>query len=50
MKIGRVTDGQHRWLGSFEAAGIETHVWRPAQLKDGTISKRLATPIRRNGA
>ena len=49
-EIGRVTDGQHRWLASFEAAGIETHVWRPAQLKDGTISKRLATPIRRNGA
>lgn len=47
-EIGRLTDGQHKWLQSFEAAGIETHVWRPAQLKDGTISRRLGTPIRRS--
>jgi len=46
-EIGRLTDGQHKWLASFEAAGIETHVWRPAQLKDGTIQKRLACPIKR---
>ena len=49
-EIGRLTDGQHKWLASFEAAGIETHVWRPAQLKDGTIAKRLASPIRRKSA
>lgn len=47
-EIGRLTDGQHKWLQSFEAAGIETHVWRPAQLKDGTISRRLGKPIRRS--
>ncbi len=46
-EIGRLTDGQHKWLQSFEAAGIETHVWRPAQLKDGTIADRLRHPIKR---
>ena len=49
-EIGRTTNDQVRWLNSFAAAGIETHVWRPAQLKDGSIQRRLATPIRRNGA
>jgi hypothetical protein len=47
-EIGRVTDGQIRWLNSFAASGIETHVWRPAQLKDGTISNRLRRPIKRS--
>jgi len=49
-EIGRLTEGQHKWLASFEAAGIETHVWRPEQLKDGTIVRRLGTPMRRHGA
>lgn len=26
---GRVTADQGRWLATFEAAGVETHVWRP---------------------
>jgi len=46
-EIGRVTDGQHRWLASFEAAGIETHDWRHAQLKNGTIAGRLGKPVKR---
>jgi hypothetical protein len=46
-EIGRVSEGQVRWLNSFAASGIETHVWRPEQLKDGTIQKRLATPIKK---
>ena len=49
-EIGRTTNDQVRWLNSFAAAGIETHVWRPAQLKDGSIQRRLATPIKRNNA
>ncbi len=46
--IGRVTPGQQRFLDAFKAAGVETYVWRPAELKDGTISRRLASPTRRN--
>ena len=46
-EIGRVSEGQVRWLNSFAAAGIETHVWRPAQLRDGTIQQRLLRPIKR---
>ena len=46
-EIGRVSEGQQRWLASFEAAGVETHVWRPADLKDGTIVRRLLTPRKR---
>lgn len=26
---GRVRDEQRRWLEALEAAGVETHVWRP---------------------
>ena len=46
-EIGRVSEGQVRWLNTFTAAGIETHLWRPAQLKDGTIANRLSTPVKR---
>ena len=47
-EIGKLTTFQHRWLLSFEAAGIETHVWKPADLKDGTIATRLTRPIKRS--
>lgn len=47
-EIGKVTTLQHRWLASFEAGGIETHVWRPSQLKDGSIVKRLTRPVKRS--
>ena len=47
-EIGRTTNDQVRWLNSFAAAGIETHVWRPAQLKDGTIQRRLSQPVKRS--
>lgn len=40
--IGRVTPSQQRFLDAFTAAGVESHVWRPAELKDGTIARRLA--------
>ena len=46
-EIGRVSEGQVRWLNSFAASGIETHVWRPAQWKDNTIQARLLRPIKR---
>ena len=46
-EIGRMTEGQTRWLNSFAAAGVETHVWRPAQLKDGTIAARLSKAPKR---
>jgi len=49
-EIGKLTEGQHRWLRSFEASGLETRVWRPRDLKDGTIQTRLANPMRRRGA
>lgn len=47
-EIGRLTPGQHRFLEAFQAAGVETHVWRPEDLKNGTISRRLTSPARRN--
>lgn len=49
-EIGKLTAGQVKWLHAFAAAGIETCVWRPEQLKDGTIAARLRTPIRRHHA
>ncbi|MGE9348668.1 VRR-NUC domain-containing protein [Isoptericola variabilis] len=34
---GRVSTEQHRWLAEFRGCGVEAHVWRPADLLDGTI-------------
>ena len=38
---GVVSKDQHTWLTALAAAGIETHVWRPADLLDGTILRAL---------
>lgn len=36
LKIGnkKPTRTQQHWLDHFEAAGVETHVWRPADWKE----------------
>lgn len=47
-EIGRVTPAQQRFLDAFKSAGVESYVWRPAELKDGTIARRLISPLRRN--
>lgn len=31
---GRTTPGQERWLALLAAVGVETHVWRPAQVDE----------------
>jgi hypothetical protein len=31
---GRVTDEQSAWLAAFSAAGVEVHVWRPADFDE----------------
>jgi hypothetical protein len=31
---GRLTREQAAWLEAFAGAGIETHIWRPAQLEE----------------
>lgn len=46
-EIGKQTAAQRRWLMAFAAAGVEIDVWRPEQLKDGTIATRLTRPIKR---
>ena len=47
-EIGKQTSAQRRWLMAFAAAGVEIDVWRPEQLKDGTIAERLRPPMRRS--
>lgn len=37
---GRLTDAQRAWLDTLTAAGVECHIWRPADLTD--IATRLA--------
>ncbi|GAB6937094.1 VRR-NUC domain-containing protein [Isoptericola variabilis] len=34
---GRLSTAQTQWLAEFRGAGVEAHVWRPADLLDGTI-------------
>lgn len=46
------TPEQMRWLGTLDAGGAETYLWRPADWDDGTIEtvlERLAKP-RKDGA
>lgn len=38
---GRVSKHQREWLQDLEAAGQETHVWRPKDWLDGTIQDTL---------
>lgn len=38
---GRLTVDQTQWLQVLEKAGQETHIWRPQQWLDGTITETL---------
>lgn len=38
---GKVTPEQAAWLADLAASGIECHVWRPANLDDGSILETL---------
>ena len=35
------TAAQEHWLSLFRSVGVHVYVWRPIDLLDGTISKRL---------
>lgn len=39
---GAFKPGQEDWLAAFAAAGVESFVWRPADLGDGTIDRVLS--------
>jgi hypothetical protein len=40
--IGKATEAQLIWLEAFaQIPGVESHLWRPQDLRDGTISKAL---------
>jgi hypothetical protein len=39
---GKVKPAQETWLEALAWAGLDTGVWRPAQLLDGTIARELA--------
>jgi hypothetical protein len=41
---GRPTPDQRRWLVTLDHVGVETHVWRPTELLDGTILAVLTRP------
>lgn len=38
---GKVTADQGRWLIELHAAGVETYLWRPADLLSGAIAEVL---------
>lgn len=39
---GQVTDAQDNWLNVLTRAGVETHVWRPADWHSGLILRTLS--------
>lgn len=47
-EIGRLTPSQQRFLDAFRANDVDAYLWRPEQLKDGTIARRLERPTRKN--
>lgn len=42
LRTANVSSAQMEWLRSFEAVGVETHVWRPSDIP--AIMKRLRMP------
>lgn len=38
---GRTTSTQDAWLAALTLAGVTAHLWRPADLVDGTIARAL---------
>jgi hypothetical protein len=38
---GTVTPDQQSWLAALGKAGVEVHLWRPADWQDGTIESAL---------
>jgi hypothetical protein len=38
---GKVSPEQHRWLSVLRSAGADAGVWRPEQLRDGTVEREL---------
>lgn len=46
-ETGKLTIGQRLFLGAFERAGVETAIWRPADIDNGAIINRLANPSKR---
>lgn len=40
-EIGKLSPDQDAWLSDLAACGIDVHVWRPANLDDGSILEVL---------
>ncbi len=40
----KTTKPQTAWLNAMTRAGLEVHIWRPEQWRDGTIVNRLLRP------
>tara|TARA_R110000803_G_scaffold41392_1_gene89004 strand:- start:318 stop:653 length:336 start_codon:yes stop_codon:yes gene_type:complete len=37
-EVGKLGPGQQDWLDSVEAAGVESYLWRPSDLANGTVA------------
>lgn len=44
-ETGRISPDQERWLALLEAAGVETYLWRPSDLKDVLAVLRRRRPF-----
>ena len=42
---GRLTPMQKSWLNELKAAGIETHIWRPADLQSGLVERTFSEAL-----
>lgn len=41
-ELNRPDEDQEAWLGALKAAGVETYVWRPSDLRLGIVDAALA--------
>jgi hypothetical protein len=45
-ETGRVSPEQQQWLALLDAAGVETHLWRPSDLDEvlAVLKRRNSSP------
>jgi hypothetical protein len=48
-QTGRVSPEQQQWLALLDAAGVETHLWRPSDLDEvlAVLKRRNPSPTSR---
>jgi len=45
-QLGTIDPDQELWLDAFRGVGAEVHVWRPSDMRSGSIQRELGNTLR----